>query len=301
VAAREVILCAGALQSPQVLMLSGIGDADVLKAHGIEVHGHWPGVGKNLQDHLDVPVSFTCPQPITLYSRTKGYRRWTIGLEYMLRRTGLGAENSLEAGAFVKTRPDLDRPDIQIHCILAIMDRRAKVVSPRDGFSISVALLRPESRGEVTIRSADPNADPVIQPNFLATEIDRRTLREGIRLAREVGMQPALADYRIAEYEPGADAISDAALDRWIRENAETIYHPVGTCRMGVRGDVMAVVDDTLSVQGIDGLRVVDASVMPTIVGGNTNAPTIMIAEKAADMILGRAAPEPVEAAVFEN
>jgi choline dehydrogenase len=207
----------------------------------------------------------------------------------------------LEAGAFVKTRPELDRPDIQIHCILAIMDRQTKAVSPRDGFSIAVAPLRPESRGKVTLRSADPMADPMIFPNFLSTDNDKKTLRDGIRLARNVGMQPALAEFRIAEFEPGADAVSDAAIDHFVQANAQTIYHPVGTCRMGVRGDAMAVVDETLQVQGMTGLRIVDASVMPTIPGGNTNAPTIMIAEKAADMILGRAAPAPAEVAVFDS
>jgi choline dehydrogenase len=282
-------------------MLSVICDPATLQQHGIAVRQALPGVGENLQDHLDVPVTFTCPKPITLHARTRGYRRLLIGLEYMLRRTGLGAENSLEAGAFVKTRPELDRPDIQIHCILAIMDRQTKAVSPRDGFSIAVAPLRPESRGKVTIRSVDPMADPMIYPNFLSTENDKRTLRDGIRLARNVGMQPALAAFRIAEFEPGAGAISDAAIDQFVQDNAQTIYHPVGTCRMGVRGDAMAVVDETLQVQGMTGLRVVDASVMPTITGGNTNAPTIMIAEKAADMILGRIAPAPSNAAVFEN
>jgi choline dehydrogenase len=299
-ATREVILCAGAIQSPQLLMLSGIGDPEVLKAHGVPVLRESPGVGRNLQDHLDVPVTFTCPKPITLFSRTKGHRRLMIGLEYMLRRTGLGAENSLEAGAFVRTRPELDRPDIQIHCILGIMDRRAKTVAPVDGFSIAVAPLRPESRGEVSIRSPDPLDDPIIRPNFLATENDRRTLRDGIRLARRVGMQDALAEYRIAEYEPGADRQSDEALDQWSRDNAQTIYHSVGTCRMGLRGDTMAVVDETLKVQGLEGLRVVDASVMPTIVGGNTNAPVIMIAEKAADMILGRSPPAASDADIFD-
>jgi choline dehydrogenase len=301
IAGREVILCAGALQSPQLLMLSGVGDPETLVGHGIAVVHELRGVGKNLQDHLDVPVTFTCPKPITLYSRTKGYRRVTIGLEYMLRRTGLGAENSLEAGGFVRTRPELDRPDIQIHGILAIMNRRDKTLAPHDGFSIAVAPLRPESRGEVSIRSSDPFDDPVIRPNFLATENDRRTLRDGLRLARRVGMQPALAPYRIAEHEPGPDVQSDDALDAWSRDNAETIYHPVGTCRMGTRGDAMAVVDETLKLQGVEGLRVVDASVMPSIVGGNTNAPTIMIAEKAADMILGRPAPPPGDAAVFDG
>ena len=296
---REVILCGGALQSPQLLMLSGVGDPEALRALGIEVRAALPGVGKNLQDHVDLPVTYTCPLPITLHSLTKGYRRYLIGLEYMLRRSGLGASNSLEVGGFVRTRPELDRPDVQIHFMLGIM-KPTKGMEEFDGFTIDVAPLRPESRGDVGLRSADPFADPLVRPNFLSTEFDLRTVRDAVRLARKVAAQPALAPYRTAEHGPGSDVVTDAALDDWIRATADTIYHPVGTCRMGRDGDENAVVGETLAVRGVQGLRVVDASVMPTIVGGNTNAATIMIGEKAADMILGRRALAPSVAQIPE-
>ena len=296
---REVILCGGALQSPQLLMLSGVGDPEALRALGIEVRAALPGVGKNLQDHVDLPITYTCPLPITLHSLTKGYRRYLIGLEYMLRRTGLGASNSLEVGGFVRTRPELDRPDVQVHFMLGVMEG-AKEMAKFDGFTIDVVPLRPESRGEVGLRSADPFADPLLRPNFMQTESDRRTLRDAVRVARRIGSQPALAPYRTAEYEPGSDVVSDEALDAWIRATADTVYHPVGTCRMGRDGDAGAVVDPTLAVRGVQGLRVVDASVMPAIVGGNTNAATIMIGEKACDMILGRQALPASLAPVYE-
>ncbi len=298
-AAREVILCGGALQSPQLLMLSGVGDPQALQALGIEVRSALPGVGRNLQDHVDLPITYTCPLPITLHSLTKGHRRYLIGLEYMLRRTGLGASNSLEVGGFVRTRPELDRPDVQIQFMLGVMEG-AKDMAKFDGFSIDVVPLRPESRGEVGLRSTDPFADPLLRPNFLDTESDRRTLRDAVHLARKVGGQPALAPYRTAEHEPGVDVVSDEALDAWIRATADTIYHPVGTCRMGRDDDAGAVVDATLTVRGVQNLRVVDASVMPTIVGGNTNAATLMIGEKAADLILGRVPPVASLAQVYE-
>ena len=293
-AAREVILCGGALQSPQLLMLSGVGDPAALQAQGLAVVHASPGVGKNMQDHVDLPVTYTCPLPITLHSLTKGWRRYGIGLEYMLRRTGLGASNSLESGGFVKTRPELDRPDIQIHFMLGIMEN-GKEMAKVDGFSIDVTPLRPESRGEVGLRSPDPLDDPLLKPNFLDTEGDRRTIRDGVRLARRVAMQPALAPYRTAEREPGAHLQSDEEIDAFARAEADTVYHPVGTCRMGRADEAGAVVDERLRVRGIEGLRVVDASIMPQIVGGNTNAATLMIAEKAADMILGRPGLEPAE------
>lgn len=289
-AGREVLLCAGAVQSPHILQLSGIGDPEELKAAGVPVVHALPGVGQNLQDHLDVTLSWTCPQPITLYSMTKGLKRLFIGLNYMLRGTGPGTMNGLESGAFVKSRPDLDRPDLQIHCVLAIMKDHGKQPTAADGFTLHVCQLRPESRGRVGLASADPMADPVIYAGYLATEEDRRALREGVKIARKVAAQPALTPYVEAEHEPGASVATDAEIDAWIAATGETIYHPVGTCKMGAESDPLAVVDDELRVRGIAGLRVVDASVMPTLIGGNTNAPTIMIAEKAADLILGRAA-----------
>lgn len=292
-AKREVLVCAGAVQSPQILQLSGIGDPADLAAAGIETVHALPGVGQNLQDHLDVTLSWACPQPITIYSQRKGLKTLLVGLNYLLFKKGIGRRQFLESGAFLKSRPDLDRPDLQVHCVLAVMQNHGKTVVERDGFTFHVCQLRPESRGRVGLRSSDPFDDPAIFANYLSAEEDRRALREGVRMMREVARQPALDPYRSEELFPGEDTQGDEAVDAWIRATAETIYHPVGTCRMGADGDPMAVVDSQLRVRGLKGLRIVDASVMPTLVGGNTNAPTIMIAEKAADMILGRPAPAP--------
>ena len=297
-ARREVLLCAGAVQSPQILQLSGIGSPEALAAAGVPLVHALPGVGENLQDHLDVTLSWACPQPITIYSQRKGLKTLLVGINYLLFKKGLGRRQFLESGAFLKSRPDLDRPDLQVHCVLAVMQNHGKTVVERDGFTFHVCQLRPESRGRVGLRSADPFDDPAIFANYLAAEEDRRALREGVRMMREVASQPALDPYRSEELFPGVDIQSDEAVDAWIRSVAETIYHPVGTCRMGADGDPMAVVDAQLRVHGLKGLRVIDASVMPTLVGGNTNAPTIMIAEKAADMIRGREAPAPDDAAV---
>ena len=297
-ASREVLLCAGAVQSPQILQLSGIGSPEALAAAGVPLVHALPGVGENLQDHLDVTLSWACPQPITIYSQRKGLKTLLVGINYLLFKKGLGRRQFLESGAFLKSRPDLDRPDLQVHCVLAVMQNHGKTVIERDGFTFHVCQLRPESRGRVSLRSADPFDDPAIFANYLSAEEDRRALREGVRMMREVARQPALDPYRSEELFPGEDIQSDEAVDAWIRSVAETIYHPVGTCRMGADGDPMAVVDAQLRVHGIKGLRVIDASVMPTLVGGNTNAPTIMIAEKAADMIRGREAPAPDDAAV---
>jgi choline dehydrogenase len=297
-ARREVLLCAGAVQSPQILQLSGIGAPEALAAAGVPLVHALPGVGENLQDHLDVTLSWACPQPITIYSQRKGLKTLLLGINYLLFKKGLGRRQFLESGAFLKSRPDLDRPDLQVHCVLAVMQNHGKTVIERDGFTFHVCQLRPESRGRVGLRSADPFDDPAIFANYLSAEEDRRALREGVRMMREVARQPALDPYRSEELFPGVDIQSDEAVDAWIRSVAETIYHPVGTCRMGADGDPMAVVDAQLRVHGLKGLRVIDASVMPNLVGGNTNAPTIMIAEKAADMIRGREAPAPDDAAV---
>jgi choline dehydrogenase len=300
-AGREVLLAAGAVQSPQILLLSGVGDPDQLKAAGVAVTHPLKGVGENLQDHLDVILSWETPNVKTAYSYSTGINRLTVGLNYMLFRRGFGRQQFLESGAFLKSRPELDRPDLQLHCVLAIMKNHGKEVVPKDGFSVHVCQLRPESRGRVALASADPLADPAIFANYLATDEDRRALREGTKLVRAVADKPPLVSLRGVEVYPGEAVQSDADIDAWIRDTAETIYHPVGTCRMGVSGDPLAVVDAELRVQGLTGLRVVDASVFPSLVGGNTNAPTIMVAEKASDMILGRAAPAAEEAPVFEG
>jgi len=285
----EVIVAAGAVQSPHILQLSGIGDPDDLGKHGIKAVHALKGVGANLQDHLDACLSWECPKPITIYSQRKGIKQLFVGLNYMLFNKGIGRENFLESGAFLRSRPDLDRPDLQIHTVLAIMQDHGKVQVNKDGFTFHVCQLRPESRGKVGLKSADPFADPAIFANYLSTEEDRRAMREGVKMMRDVAAQAALDPYRGAEYSPGKDVKTDAEIDAWIRRSAETIYHPVGTCRMGAAGDPMAVVDGECRVQGLAGLRVVDASVMPTLIGGNTNAPTIMIAEKISDAIRGKA------------
>lgn len=289
-AGREVLLCAGAFQSPQILQLSGIGDPEKLKAQGIAPVHALKGVGENLQDHLDVTLNWACTQPISLYNEIRGLRQLKVGLQYMLTGKGTGRQNGLEAGAFLKSRPDLDRPDLQIHFVIAIMQEHAKVQVKRDGFTLHVCQLRPESRGRVGLASADPYADPSILTNFMGTEEDRRVVREGIRMARDVAGQDALSPYRGEEIWPGAHVQSDDEIDAWVRAKGETIYHPVGTAKMGLASDPMAVVDKDCKVIGLEGLRVVDASVIPLLIGGNTNAPTIMIAEKIADVIRGREA-----------
>ncbi len=285
--APEVLVCAGAVQSPQLLQLSGIGEPDMLRAHGIDVTVASPGVGANLQDHLDVTVVHEMTQKLSAYSQQAGLKKLAVGLRYLMKKTGPGADNFLQAGAFLKSREGLDRPDLQLHYVNACMIDHGRVTVNHDGFTVHACQLRPESRGKVSLRSADPFDAPAIDPNYLATEEDRRAMREAVRLVREICAQEALSPYRGPEMLPGAAVTSDAEVDAYIRRSGETIYHPVGTVAMGATDD--APLDPELRVRGVEGLRVVDASIMPTLIGGNTNAPTIMIAEKAADLILGRA------------
>lgn len=285
-AKREVLVCGGAFQSPHLLQLSGIGPADELKKLGIEVVQDAPDVGRNLQDHLDACIIYEMTKPISMYSKTKGLKQPLIGLQYLLAKQGPGRTNHLHAGAFLKTRGELDRPDIQLHVVNAVMIDHAKVKPDRDGFTVHTCQLRPESRGTVTLASTNPFDAPLIDPRYLAEENDRRTMRDSVRMVREICSQSALDLYRGAEFKPGAHVRTDSEIDAWIRDNAETIYHPVGTVRMGM--DDKAPLDEQLRVRGVEGLRVVDASVMPTLVGGNTNAPTIMIAEKIADVLRGK-------------
>lgn len=291
-AAGEVLLSAGAVQSPHILQLSGIGAAERLAQAGIAAVHDLPGVGENLQDHLDVTMNWRSRGLVTAYAVTRGLGQLKVGLHYLLRGAGAGRQQFLESGAFLRSREGLGQPDIQIHAVLSIMRDHAKIMPTEDGFSLHLCQLRPESRGRIGLASADPFADPTIFANYLASPEDRRVMRESVRIGRDVVAQAALDPYRDAEIAPGADVRSDDAVDTWVRASAETIYHPVGTCRMGRADDPQAVVDDRLRVRGLAGLRVVDASVMPTLVSSNTNAPTIMIAERAADMIAGVAMPK---------
>ena len=300
-AAKEVILSGGAINSPQILMLSGIGDPEYLKRFNIPVVADVKGVGHNLQDHLDAIVYTECTQPITLYSQTKLVNMLKTGMEYTFFKKGAGRGQGLEAGAFVKSRPDLEVPDLQMHFIAAIMYDHARVNADRHGFSCHVCLLRPESKGFVGLKSNDPFEHAFIQANYLKEENDLHAMREGVKIVRKVLAQKSMEPYRGPELQPGAYIQSDEDIEEWVRKNSETIYHPVGTCKMGTANDDMAVVDGELKVRGVEGLRVIDASVMPTLVGGNTNAPTIMIAEKASDMILGKAAMEPIHIKVAED
>ena len=286
-AAREVVLCGGAVNTPQLLLLSGIGDAETLKRFDIAAVADLKGVGRNLQDHLDCSIQYECSQPITLYSQANPLSAMKTGLQYLLFGSGLATGQGLESGAFLKSRPDLETPDLQFHFIAALMYDHTRVKADRHGFMAHVCQLRPQSRGHITLKSADPLAAPIIQPNYLDAEEDRRALREGVKLAREVFAQAAFDPYRGPELMPGAHINTDERIDGFVRRTAETIYHPVGSAKMGTDAD--SVVDPQLKVHGVEGLRVVDASAMPALVSGNTNAPTIMMAEKASDMILGLA------------
>ena len=282
----EVLLCGGALNSPQLLMLSGIGPARQLRQHGIDVLVDAPQVGENLQDHLDICTLRQCTQPIT-YDRVSDLR---IAFDYYLRgHSGVGSSNVAEAGAFVRSplAPDA-RADIQLHFVPALLDDHGRNRLPGDGFTVHACFLRPRSRGRLSLVS-DRAADKVkIEANYLsdAEGFDMRMMVECARLSRDVLAQPAFDRYRGAPIFPDRDDLDDTGLAAFVRAKAESIYHPIGTCRMG--SDADAVVDPQLRVRGVEGLRVIDASVMPCLPGGNTNAPTIMIAERAADLIAGR-------------
>ena len=287
-ARREVVLSAGALQSPQVLQLSGIGDADLLKRHGIDVMLDRPSVGQNLQDHLQVRVIHQCNQALTVNDDMRSlWRKVRMGMQYVLERSGPMAVGINQAGAFLRTRSELDRPDIQFHFAALSADLPGAPLHDFPGFTASVCQLRPTSRGHLSIKSADPMAYPEIHPGYLSTEHDRRTVVDALRVARRIAEKPALSQYIETEYLPGEQVQSDEALLEFARDTGVTIFHPSGTCRMG--SDEEAVVDSALKVRGVSGLRVVDCSIMPTLVSGTTHAPAVMIAEKASDLILADA------------
>jgi 4-pyridoxate dehydrogenase len=299
-AEREVILAGGVINSPQLLMLSGIGDPEELTAHGIKTAAALSGVGKNLQDHLSVLADFARVGQGPFVQTLRLDRVVAVLVRAYCFGTGPAAETPSGWTGFVKSRPDVELPDIQF-LFRAVATGAAPYLPPfkpayADGFSLRAVMLRPESRGEVALASADPRAPVRIRQNFLSSDNDKRTIRDGLKLVRRMAQTPPLADFVARELKPGPGVASDAELDAYIRATAATAHHPLGTCKMGPASDTMAVVDLELRVRGVEGLRVVDASVMPDLVGGNINAPVIMIAEKAADMIRGRAALFPAAA-----
>ena len=287
-ARAEVLLCAGAIGSPQILQLSGVGPTDLLARHGIEPVHDLPGVGGNLQDHLQLRAVYKCTRPTLNDEVNHPLRKMLIGIEYILKRSGPMSMGASQVYAFVRTRPELETPDIQFHFQPLSADKPGEGLHRFSAFTSSVCQLRPESRGRVRIKHPDPYAYPAIEPNYLATALDRETAVAGLRMTRAIAGTRAMRPFVEEELLPGPEAHTDEKLLEAARGIAETIYHPVGTCAMGQGSN--AVVDERLRVHGIGGLRVVDASVMPVITSGNTNAPTIMIAEKAADMIRADAA-----------
>lgn len=286
-ARREVLLCSGAIASPQILQRSGVGPAALLNELQIPVVHDLPGVGQNLQDHLELYLQYACKEPVSLFPALQWWNQPAIGAQWLFQGTGIGASNQFEAGGFIRSSAEFEWPNIQYHFLPVAINYNGSNAVKEHGFQAHMGSMRSPSRGRIQIKSKDPRQHPSILFNYMATEQDWREFRDGIRITREIMAQAALDPYRGREISPGKDVQSDAELDAFIREHAETAYHPSCSCKMGE--DDMAVVDGQGRVHGIEGLRVVDASIMPLIVTGNLNAPTIMMAEKIADNIRGRA------------
>lgn len=303
-ARREIILAAGAIGSPHLLLLSGIGPGGELSGLGVPVVHHLPGVGANLHDHPDIVVRHSCPEPVSLHRTTLPAGKALAGLRWFLTRRGPAATNHFDVGAFLRSSAEAAHPDLQLSFLplaLAPGSVQSDESIGSDGFQVHIDLVQPESRGRLWLGSPDPVAPPRLVMNYLAETSDRRRLASGLEIVRTILSQPAFRRYRGPELTPGEDIVGARRIDDWLTLNTDTAYHPVGTCRMGDPASAMTVVDPECRVAGVDGLRVVDASVMPSIVSGNTNAATIMIAERASDLILGRQvlssvdAPEPAE------
>lgn len=285
---REVILAASAFNSPKILMLSGIGPAAHLAEHGIDVVADRPGVGGNLQDHLELYIQQACTQPITLFKHWNLWSKGMIGAQWLFGKSGLGASNQFESAAFLRSKPGVEYPDIQYHFLPMAVRYDGQAAAEGHGFQAHVGPMRSASRGRVSLASGDPMAAPEIAFNYMSHDSDWEDFRRCIRLTREIFGQAAFDPYRGKEIQPGADLQSDEQLDAFIAEHAESAYHPCGTCKMGALDDPAAVVDPECRVIGVDGLRVADSSIFPRITNGNLNAPSIMAGEKASDMILGR-------------
>ncbi|RWL18836.1 MULTISPECIES: choline dehydrogenase [Mesorhizobium] len=287
-ARREVIVAASSINSPKILMLSGIGPAEHLREYGIQVIADRPGVGRNLQDHMELYIQQESTQPITLNSVLNPFSKAMIGAQWLFFKSGLGATNHFEAAAFVRSRAGVDYPDIQYHFIPAAVRYDGRAAAKAHGFQAHVGPMRSKSRGSVTLRSPDPKSKPVIRFNYMSHPDDWTEFRHCIRLTREIFGQSAFDPYRGKEISPGSHVQSDDDLDAFIRDHAESAYHPCGTCKMGRKDDPMSVVDPECRVIGVEGLRVADSSIFPRVTNGNLNAPSIMTGEKAADHILGR-------------
>jgi choline dehydrogenase len=295
----ELILSGGPINSPQLLKLSGVGPAAELKAHGIEVVQDLPGVGENLQDHLEFYFQVACLEPITLYTSVKWWNRALIGARWILRKDGLGATNHFETCGFIRSRAGVPYPDIQYHFLPMAVAYDGSTLAQEHGFQAHVGPMRSKSRGWVRLKSRDPLEKPKIQFNYLSDPEDWIEMRACVRLTREIFAQPAFDRYRGREIQPGAAVQSDDAIDAFIRDKVESAFHPSCSCKMGAADDSAAVVDPETRVRGLEGLRVVDSSIMPSVTTGNLNAPTIMLAEKAADHILGKALLSPEDAPFY--
>ncbi|MEI4485843.1 choline dehydrogenase [Frigidibacter sp. MR17.14] len=296
-ARHEVVLAASSINTPKLLMLSGIGAADHLRAHGIETIADRPGVGANLQDHLEVYMQFAAKQPITLFKYWNLLGKAMVGAQWMLTGTGLGASNQFESCAFIRSAPGIDYPDIQYHFLPIAVRYDGRAAAEGHGFQVHVGPMRSKSRGAVTLRSADPADKPVIRFDYMSHPDDWEEFRRCVRLTREIFGQPAFAPHVKHEIQPGAAVQTDAEIDAFIREHAESAYHPCGTARMGAADDPMAVVDPQARVIGVEGLCVADSSIFPQITNGNLNAPSIMVGEKVADHLLGQGMLAPSNAA----
>jgi choline dehydrogenase len=298
-AKKEVLLCAGSIGSPQLLQLSGIGPKQVLNNAGVEVVHELPGVGENLQDHLEVYFQYNCKKPITLNSKLNLFSKGLIGVQWILAKTGLGATNHFESCGFIRSRAGIEWPNIQYHFLPAAMRYDGNAAMKGHGYQVHAGVNKVSSRGNVRIKNSNPSSKPSIIFNYLETEEDRQDWRDCIRLTREILSQPALDEFNGGEASPGLEVKSDDEIDAWVRANVESAYHPSCSCKMGSSNDPMAVVNSDGQVIGIDNLRVIDSSVFPTIPNGNLNGPTIMLAEKMADSVIGKKPLKSINASVW--